>query len=161
MKVINMDTRATDQSKRQMSLAFNKKLFRLTIGGGAVFWVTTIVTSLLPIAADYRAAFSNWSIQTVWIASLPMGIMIGCCVSYILLRFFEKIPVRNPILKSVILSAVALVIAIILIDVPMILNDPGASLYYFLIGVLFNMVRFLLLGFSIGYLYKKGGNERR
>ena len=156
MKVINIDTQATDQSKLQKSHTFSKKLFRLTVGGGAVFWVTTIVTSLLPIAADYRAAFSNWSIYTVWIASLPMGMIIGCCVSYFLLRFFEKIPARDPILKSVILSAITLVIAIILIDVPMILNDPGASLQYFLIGVLFNTVRFLFLGFSIGYLFKRG-----
>lgn len=155
MKVINMDTHAADQNKRQKSLTFNKKLFSLTIGGGAVFWVTTIATSLLPIAAEYRASFSNWSIQTVWIASLPMGMMIGCCVSYLLLRFFEKIPARDPILKSVILSSIALVIAVILIDVPMILQKPGAPMYYFLIGVLFNAVRFLLLGISIGCLYKR------
>lgn len=149
-----MAARATDQSKRQKSFMFNRKLFKLTIGGGAVFWVTTIVTSLLPIAAEYRAAFSNWSIYTVWVASLPMGMIIGCCISYFLLRFFEKIPARGPILKSVILSSIALVIAIILFDVPMLLNEPGASLYYFLIGLMFNAVRFLFLGCSIGYLYK-------
>lgn len=150
-----MDTRTTDQSKRQKSFAFNKKLFRLTIGGGAVFWVTTIVTSLLPIAAKYRAAFSNWSMQTVWLASLPMGIIIGCCVSCFLLRFADKIPVRGPILRSVILSSIALVIAVILFDVPMLLQMQGAPLYYFLIGVLFNAVRFLLLGISVGYLNKR------
>jgi hypothetical protein len=32
----------------------SKKLFKLTIGGGLVFWATTIATSLLPIAAEYR-----------------------------------------------------------------------------------------------------------
>lgn len=68
--------------------------------------------------------------------------------------FFEKIPAGSPILKSVILSSIALIIAIILFDVPMFLNEPDASLYYFLIGVIFNAVRFLFLGFSIGYLYK-------
>lgn len=150
-----MDTRTTDQSKRQKSLTFKKKLFRLTVAGGAVFWVTTIVTSLLHIAAEYRAAFSNWSIQTVWIASLPMGIMIGCGVSYFLLRFSEKRPAGNPILKTVILCSIALVIAIILFDVPMILQKPGAPLYYFHIGVLFNAVRFLFLGCSIRYMYKR------
>ena len=150
-----MDTRTAHQNKRQKSLTFNKKLFRLTIGGGAVFWVTTIVTSLLPIAAEYRAAFSNWSMQTVWLTSLPMGMIIGCCVSYFLLRFADKIPVRGPILKSIILSSIALVIAVILFDVPMLLQMQGAPLYYFLIGVLFNTVRFLLLGISVGYLNKR------
>ena len=112
---------------------------------------------LLPLAAEYRAAFSNWSIRTVWIDSLPVGMIIGCCVSYALLRFFEKIPTRDPILKSVILSFIALVIATILIDVPRSFLLPGSddSLYYFLIGVTFNAARFLFLGLVIGYLYKR------
>ena len=132
-------------------------LSKLTIGGGVVFWATTIATSLLPIAAEYRAAYSNWSIQTVWVASLFVGVIIGCCVSYFLLRFFDKIPTKNPILKSVILSFIALVIAIILIDVPQSFLLPKLSdaLYYFLIGVMFNGARFLFLGIVIGYLYKR------
>lgn len=151
-----METRATDQSKRKKRVKINNKLLlKLTIGGGVVFWLTSIATSLLPIAAEYRAAFSNWSIQTVWVGSLLMGMIIGCGVSYLLLRFFEKIPAKGPILKSLILSSIALAIAIILIDVPMILQEAGAPLYYFLIGVIFNAARFLLLGFCIGYLYKK------
>jgi hypothetical protein len=36
------------------------RLFILTIGGGAAFWGATIATSLLPIAAKYRDAYSNW-----------------------------------------------------------------------------------------------------
>ena len=147
--------RAIHQSKPQNRFKIYKKLLPLTLVGGAVFWVTSIVTSLLPIAAEYRAAFSNWSIQTVWVGSILMGLIIGCCVSFFLLRLFEKIPAKSPILKSVILSFIALVIAICLIDVPMILNDPGASLYYFLIGVMFNTVRFLFLGIAVGYLYKR------
>jgi hypothetical protein len=129
----------------------NKKLLlKLTVWGGAAFWLTSIATSLLPIAAEYRAAFSNWSIQTVWVGSLFMGTIIGCSVSYFLLRFFEKIPAKGPILKSLILSFIALVIAVILIDVPMLLQEPSASLYYLLIGVLFNTVRFLFLGIVVG-----------
>jgi ABC-type transport system involved in cytochrome c biogenesis permease component len=131
------------------------KLSKLTIAGAAVFWVTTFVTSLLPIAAEYRAAYSNWSMQTVWMASLPVGIIIGCCVSYFLMRLMDKNPTRNPILQSVNLSLVALVIAIVLIDVPQSFHGQSDALYYFLIGVMFNLVRFLLLGLSIGYLYKR------
>jgi Na+/phosphate symporter len=137
----------------------SKKLFKLTIGGGLVFWATTIATSLLPIAAEYRAAYSNWSIQTVWVTSLLMGMIIGYCVSYFLLRYFDKIPSKNPILKSGIISFIALIIAVILIDVPQSLFgmvNSSDALYYFLIGVMFNTARFLLLGIVIGYLY----NER-
>jgi hypothetical protein len=133
------------------------KFFVLTIAGGAVFWATTLVTSVLPIAAEYRAALSNWSMQTVWVDSLFAGIILAGCISYSFLRFFERIPTTNPISKSVILSCIALVISILLIDVPQSFLQAGSSetLYYFLIGVLFNTVRFVLFGIVIGYLYKK------
>lgn len=145
------------RSGRQTSCMFYIKALILTIGGGGVFWVTTIATSLLPIAAKYRAAFSNWSIQTVWIDSLLVGMIIGCCVSYSLLRLFEKIPTKDPILNSVIFSFVALVIAIILIDVPrtFLLSGPSDAWHYFLIGIMFNTARFLFLGLMIGYLFKR------
>ncbi|NLI52776.1 MAG: hypothetical protein GX417_00460 [Clostridiales bacterium] len=148
-------SQAADQSRPRSRLRISRKLPLLAVTGGAVFWIASIATSLLPIAAEYRAAFSNWSMQTVWIFSLPMGILIGCCVGYFLLRFFDRIPTKSPILKSVMLSAVALIVAIILIDMPMILHAHGAALYYFLIGVVFNIIRFLLLGIAVGYLYQK------
>jgi hypothetical protein len=145
------------RSKRQTSYKFYMKALVLTIGGGVVFWVTTIATSLLPIAAEYRAAYSNWSIQTVWVDSLLVGMIIGGCVSYSFLRLFEKIPTKNPILKSAILGFVALVIATILIDVPrsFLLPGPSDALHYFLIGIMLNVPRFLLLGTVIGTLYKR------
>ena len=134
----------------------SKKLFKLTIAGGLAFWATTIATSLLPIAAEYRAAYSNWSMQTVWVTSLLMGMIIGYGVSYFLLRYFDKIPSKNPILKSMIISFIALIIAVILIDVPQSffgMSNSFDTSYYFLIGVMFNAARFLLLGIVIGYLY--------
>ena len=145
----------TNQMPKASPTILSKKLFILTIGGGMVFWATTIATSLLPIAAEYRAAYSNWSIQTVWVVSLFMGMIIGYCVSYFLLRYFDKIPSKNPILKSGILSFIALIIAVILIDVPRSffgMSNSSAALYYFLIGVMINGARFLLLGIVIGCL---------
>jgi Na+/phosphate symporter len=149
----------TNKMLKTGSTIHSKKLFKLTVAGGLVFWATTITTSLLPIAAEYRAAYSNWSIQTVWVTSLLMGMIIGYCVSYFLLRYFDKIPSKNPILKSGIISFIALIIVVILIDVPQSffgMRNSFDALYYFLIGVMFNIARFLLLGIVIGYLY----NER-
>ena len=140
------------------SVHLSKKLFKLTMGGGMVFWAATIVTSLLPIAAEYRAAYSGWSIQTVWVASLPMGMIIGYGVSWFLLRYFDMIPSKNPMLKSVIITFIALIIAVILIDVPQGffgMRNSGDALHYFFIGVLLNGGRFLLLGIGIGYLYRE------
>ena len=67
----------TDKMLKAGSTILSKKLFKLTIGGGMVFWATSIATSLLPIAAEYRSAYSNWSLQTVWVYSLLMGMIIG------------------------------------------------------------------------------------
>ena len=124
----------------------------LLMGGGLAFWATSIATSLLPIAADYRVA--RWSAQTVWVGSLPAGMIIGFFVSFFLLRFFDKIPTKNPILKSVILSFIALVIATILLEAPASFRTSDA-LYYFLFGTMLNVPRFLFVGIVIGILYKR------
>jgi uncharacterized protein YacL len=149
-----METQATDRSKRQTSYEVYKKLFKLTIGGGVVFWVITFAISLLPIAAEYRAAESISNIQTVWVGGLLVGLIIGFFVSFFLLRFFDKIPTKNPILKSVILSFIALVISTILLEAPASFGTSDA-LYYFLFGTMLNVPRFLVLGIVIGYLYKR------
>jgi hypothetical protein len=143
------------------STILSKKLFILTIGGGVVFWLTTIAISLLPVAAEYRSAFSKANIQTVWVASLPAGLIIGCCVSYSLLRFFDKIPTKNLILKSVIISLIALVIATILTLVPHSFLGQRDVLHYFLIGIMLDAPRFFTLGIGIGYLYDKPNRGTR
>lgn len=135
------------------------KLYSPTIVGGLAFWVLTIAVSLLPIAAEYRAAFGtrSWSMQTVWVASLFMGMLIGLCVSYALLRSLRKTPATDPILRSMQLSLIALLIATILIDAPQswLLLGPGEALHYFLIGMALNAPRFLLLGLAVGYVYQR------
>jgi hypothetical protein len=129
-----------------------RKVVILAIVGGLAFWAISIATSLLPIAADYRAA--RWSAETVWVGSLPAGMIIGFFVSFFLLRFFDKIPTKNPILKSVILSFIALIIGTILLEAPASFRTSDA-LYYFLFGTMLNLPRFLFVGIVIGYLYKR------
>ena len=133
-----------------------KKLFILTIGGGGVvFWAITIAFSLLPIAAEFRAALSISYIQMILVESVLGGMIISCGLSFFLLRFFDKIPTKNPILKSVILSFVALGIVLILLGVAASRVGPGDALHVFLIGVMLNVPRFLFVGIVIGYLYKR------
>jgi hypothetical protein len=160
-----METRATGRSKRQTSHEFYKKLFKLTIGGGLAFWVANFVISRTPIAAEYRAALSISYLPMI-IESLIGDLIIGFCVSYFLLRFFDKIPTKNPIFKSVILSFIVLIIVTILIGGPSSFLTPSDPLRYFLIGTLFNILRILALGIVIGYLYNahahslfKGGKK--
>ena len=148
-----METRATSRSKQQTSSEFYKKLFKLTIGGGLAFWAITIAFSLLPIAAEFRAALSISYIQVVLVESLLGGMIISCFVSFFLLRFFDKIPTKNPILKSVILSFVPYVINLILLGVAA--SRTSDAQYIFLIGAALNVPTYLILGIVIGYLYKR------
>ena len=135
------------------STIFSKKLFKLTIGGGLAFWAATIAISLTPIRAEFRAALSMSYVQTVLVEALLGGIIISCFVSFFLLRFFEKIPTKNPILKSVILSFIPYVISLILLGVAA--SRTSDALHVFLIGVMLNIPRFLFFGIAIGYLYKR------
>src|SRR5512140_3872131 len=99
------------------SKEFWRKVSILAIAGGFAFWVANFAISRTPIAAEYRAAMSI-SYYPMLLESLIGGLIIGFCVSYFLLRFFDNIPTKNPILKSVILSFIALVIVTISIGGP-------------------------------------------
>ena len=146
-----METPATDRTKRQTSNEFSKKLYKLTVAGGVAFWIVDFAISLSPIAAEYMAAFSISSLPMALVEALVGGLMIGCCVSYFLLRFFEKIPTQNPILKALILSFVALVI----IEVLSTFDNLSNAYVYLLIDTVMNIPRILALGIVIGYLYKR------
>ena len=89
------------------------------------------------------------------VESLIAGLIIGFFVGYFLLRSFDKIPTKDPILKSVILTFIVLIIVTILIGGPSSYLATSDVLRYFLIGTIFNVLRFLALGRGIGYLYKR------
>ena len=146
-----METQATSRSKQQTSHEFYKKLFKLTGAGGAAFWITDFVISVSPIAAEYRAAFSISYLPMALVEALVGGLIIGCCVSYFLLRFFDKLPTKNPILKALILSFVAM----FMIEFLSTLVNPNNASVYLLIDTGMNVPRFLALGIVVGYLYEK------
>jgi len=136
------------------STILSKKLYELTIGGGVAFWAANFAISRTPIAADYRAALSIPYLPML-LESLVAGLIIGFCVSYSLLRFFDRIPTKTPILKSVTLSFIVLVIVTILLQGPASSLTSSDDLRYFLIGTMFNVLRILALGVAIGYLYNR------
>lgn len=132
-----------------------RKSLVLAIVGGTAFWVANLAISLTPIAAEYRAALSISYIPML-LEALLGGLMIGWCVSYCLLRFFDRLPTRDPISKSVLLSVVVLLIVTLLIEAPAKFFTPSNdALRYFLIGLSFNALRILALGAAIGYLSNK------
>jgi hypothetical protein len=146
-----METRVTSQSKAHASSQSSNKLFMLAAAGGAAFWITDFVMAVSPLAVAYKAAFSISSLPVALVEALAGGLMIGGCVSYFLLRFFEKIPTQNPILKALILSFVAM----LMIEVLSTLINPSNASVYLLIDTVMNVPRFLALGIVVGHLYDK------
>jgi NhaP-type Na+/H+ and K+/H+ antiporter len=127
----------------------------LAVAGGAGFWLANLAISLTPVAAEYRAALAIRYLPML-LEALAGGLIIGFCVSYALLRFFDRIPTKSPMLKSVLLSSVALVAVTVLIEAPAkALTATGDALRYFVIGASFNVLRILALGMVIGYLYDR------
>ena len=125
----------------------------LGIAGGVGFWLANFAISLTPIAAEYRAALSI-SYLPMLIEALFGGLVVGFLVSYLLVRFFDRIPTRDPILKSVVMSVIALAAFTVVVEAPARFFDATTdSLHIFLIGVGINGLRFLALGAVIGYLY--------
>jgi hypothetical protein len=131
-----------------------KKALVLTLIGGLAFWLANFAISLTPIAEEYRAAMSI-SYYPMLLESLIGGLIIGFWVSYPLLRFFDRIPAKDPILKSVILSSIVLVIVTILLGGPSSFYTTKSVLRYFIMGTIFNVIRITALGIAIGYVYKR------
>jgi hypothetical protein len=131
-----------------------KKVFVLTLVGGLAFWLANFAISLTPIAAEYRAAMSI-SYYPMLLESLIGGLIIGVWVSYPLLRFFDKIPGKDPIRKSVILSLIVLIVVTILLGGPSSFFTTINVLRYFIIGTVFNVIRIFALGIAIGYTCKR------
>ena len=141
--------------KQERNGHFYQRVLELTLAGGAAFWLTNFAISRTPIAAEYRAGLSI-SYFPMLLEALAGGLVIGFGVSYFLLRFYVKIPTKNPILKSIILSLIALVIFTLLLEGPSRLLVPTSdALRYFLIGTMINVLRILALGIVIGYVYTR------
>ncbi len=127
--------------------------------GGGGFWLANFAISLTPVAAEYRAGLSI-SYFPMLAQALAGGLVLGVAVSYLLYRHFDRIPTRTPMSKSVLVSLLALVVLTVLVDVPgKFFTATENPVRYFVIGAVFNMVRFLALGVAVGALY--GRNSSR
>ncbi len=146
-----MQTRATGLSKQESSRDFSKKLLKLAVAGGAAFWVTDFLMAVSPIAAAYKAAFSISSLPVALVEALVGGMVIAISVSFLLLRFFGRLPIKNPIFKALILSFGAMVI----IEVLSAFGDPAHASVYLLLDTGMNAPRFLALGWTIGFVFDK------
>jgi hypothetical protein len=146
-----METQVTCQSKAQASREFSKKLLVLAAGGGAAFWITDFVIAVSPIAAEYKAAFSISSLPVALVEALAGGVVIALCVSFFLLRLFDRVPGKKSIFLALILSFFIMV----MIEVFSALGNPTHAYVYLLLDTGMNTPRFLALGLVIGYLFDR------
>jgi hypothetical protein len=146
-----MRTRVTGQTKAQVSQEFLKRLLTLAAAGGAAFWITDFAIAVSPITAQYQAAFSISSLPVALVEACAGGLVIGFCISYFLLRFFDRIPGKNPIHKALILSFSAMAI----IEALSALANPAHASIYLLLDTGMNLPRFLALGWMIGYVFDR------
>lgn len=131
-----------------------RNVLAMAVAGGLAFWVANFAISRTPIAAEYRSALSI-SYYPMLVESLVGGLIIGLGVSYFLFRFFDWIPVNDPMIKSVIVSFIVLLIVTVLIGRPSSFFATSDASRYFLIGTAFNFIRILALGIAIGYACKR------
>lgn len=131
-----------------------KKVFVLTLVGGLAFWLTNFAISRTAIAADYRSAMSI-SYYPMLLESLVGGLIIGLWVSFLLLRFYKRIPTKDPVLKSVLLSSLVLVFVTIVLGGPSSFFATSNVVRYFIIGTVINLIRITALGLAIGYMCKR------
>ena len=129
---------------------------RPAVAGAIAFWSANLVISLTPIAAAYRSAMS--------IAYVPMlveaavgGLLIASVVALVLVRYPERVPGTGPVSRALWLSAAALIVLTVLVEVPSKLlsgvSDPG---HWVLVATVFNVIRVLALGVAIGLVTRAG-----
>jgi hypothetical protein len=135
-----------------------KKVFLLTVVGGLAFWLANFAISRTDIAGEYRAAMSI-SYYPMLLESLTGGLMIGLWVSYPLVRFFDRIPAKDPVIKSVFLSSLVLIFVTITLGGPSSFFATNNVMRYFIIGTVFNVIRITALGFAIGWMCKRRYTE--
>lgn len=129
----------------------------LTLAGAAAFWVTNLLISLTPWAADYRSALSIDYVPML-LEALVGGLVVAGVVTFALLRFGARVPGGGPVRRSLFLAGCALVVLTALVEVPAKLGadlvDPGRWLGA---ASVINAIRLLALGLTIGLAARATG----
>ncbi len=120
------------------------------MAGAVAFWSANLVISLTPIAAAYRSAMSIAYVPMLVEAAIG-GLLLAIAVALVLVRYPRRFPGNQPLSRALWLSAAALVLLTVLVEVPSKLrsgvSDPG---HWLLVATVFNVIRVLALGLAVG-----------
>jgi hypothetical protein len=106
---------------------------------------------MTPIAASYRSALSIPYVPML-VEAAAGGLVVAGALAFVLVRYRERVPGAGQVRKEALLLGVgALVLLTVLVEVPSKLRsdvaDPG---HWLLVAAVFNAVRILALGVTIG-----------
>jgi hypothetical protein len=133
----------------------------LTLVGGAAFWVANFLISLTPIAAEYRAGLSI-SYLPMLLEALVGGLTLACGVSLVVVRFSDRVPGRDPLTKSFLMSVLVFVLVTVAIEIPAkLFGGIPDAVRYFVTGTVFNAIRILALGVAIGAVARRLDRTRQ
>ena len=125
------------------------------MAGAVAFWSANFVISLTPIAAEYRSALSIQYVPMLIQAAFG-GLLIASVVAVVQVRYPERVPGTGPMSRALWLSAAALVLLTVFVEVPSKLGsgvaDPG---HWLLVATVFNVIRVLALGVAIGLVTRR------
>lgn len=118
-----------------------------TLFGGLAFWLGELPTYVIPHDFGFFSrAFSSGGLASTLVGSFIIALLV--CWNYI--YYYDRIPTKSPISKSLIVSFNGLGILAIL----GLLVIPDQSLGYYLDHLLRDIPSFLALGYVAGYSYK-------
>ncbi len=130
------------------------------LAGAVAFWLANLVISMTPVAAAYRSALSIPYVPMLVEAGAG-GLVVAGAVALLLTRFPERVPGGGPLRKALLLALGALVLLTVLLEVPAKMRsdvaDPG---HWLLVATVFNTIRILALGVSIGLVTRARTTRR-
>ena len=130
--------------------------WRHALVGAMAFWVANLFVSWTPVAAAYRSAMSIEYLSMLVEAAVG-GLVVSSAVSVALLRLRRRVPGIGVMRQALALSAIALLLLTLVVEVPSKLRsgvaDPG---HWLIVASMFNVVRILALGVAVGLVIRPG-----
>jgi hypothetical protein len=129
---------------------------RPAVAGAVAFWSANLAISVTPIASAYRSALSIEYVPMLVEAAVG-GLLLASAVALVLVRYPQRVPGTGPLSRAVWLSAAALLLLTVVVEMPSKLrsgvSDPG---HWLLVATAFNVIRVLALGVAIGLVTRAG-----
>ncbi|MGV1007276.1 MAG: hypothetical protein ACOYBY_01550 [Dermatophilaceae bacterium] len=146
-------------SRRPAGLLARSGWWIPALAGAASFWLANLVVSMTSVAAGYRSALSIPYVPML-VEAAAGGLVLAGAVALVLARYPQRVPGAGPLRKALLLALAAVVLLTVLVEVPSKLRsdlaEPG---YWLAVATVFNAIRILALGVTIGLLTRARGPD--